>query len=126
MCNTFNLSWFKVVEGGGEMDITLQVISPHGAVLVNDEKKRDEMHTVTTADTGIYSFCFDNSFSTLAEKIVYVDLGLEAYDEESWLQTLGDGDIEGTEIKIESLRVCFFESQLSCLFVFCFVFCFFL
>lgn len=95
---------YQVVEGGGEMDITLQVISPHGAVLVNDEKKTDEMHTVTTADTGIYTFCFDNSFSTLAEKVVYVDLGLEAYDEESWLQTLGDGDIQGTELKIESIR----------------------
>ena len=91
------------------MDITLQVISPHGAVLVNDEKKTDEMHTVTTADTGIYTFCFDNSFSTLAEKVVYVDLGLEAYDEESWLQTLGDGDIQGTELKIESIRVCYFD-----------------
>lgn len=97
---------FQVIEGGGEMDITFQVTSPRGLILVNDEKKTDEVHTVTTPHSGVHSFCFDNSFSTLAEKIVYVDLDLSNTDEESWVKTLGDSDLKDKDLQIDSIRVC--------------------
>lgn len=91
------------------MDITFQVVSPNGAMLVNDEKRSDEVHTITTLDSGIYSFCFDNSFSRLAQKVVYVDLDLaDAYsdEEDAWLKTLGEPDIQEKDLHIESIRVC--------------------
>jgi len=94
---------YQVIEGGGEMDIIFQVISPGGALLVNDEKKTDEIHSVQAAENGIYSFCFDNSFSLLAEKIVYVDLGLENDEMDTWLSTL-QGDTEIQEIQVDSIR----------------------
>lgn len=90
------------------MDITFQVVSPNGAMLVNDEKRSDEVHTITTLDSGIYSFCFDNSFSRLAQKVVYVDLDLaDAYsdEEDAWLKTLGEPDIQEKDLHIESIRV---------------------
>ncbi|KAL9979822.1 hypothetical protein ACROYT_G017539 [Oculina patagonica] len=96
---------YQVVEGGGEMDIIFQVISPNGALLVNDEKKTDEVHTLQAAENGVYAFCFDNSFSTLAEKIVYVDLGLENDELDNWLTTLqGDTGLEEQELQVESIR----------------------
>jgi len=96
---------YQVVEGGGEMDISFQVVSATGAVLVNDEKRSDEVHSLTAPDSGVYSFCFDNSFSTLAEKVVYVDLGLDDNDGvDTWLRDLGDSDLENKDLQIESLR----------------------
>jgi len=95
-----------VIEGGGEMDITFQVVAPSKALLVDDEKKTDEVHSIQAAEDGIYTFCFDNSFSMLAEKIVYVDLGLESDEVDSWLSSLqGDTDTEIQEIQIDSIRV---------------------
>jgi len=95
-----------VIEGGGELDITFQVIAPSKALLVDDEKKTDEVHTVQADEDGIYTFCFDNSFSMFAEKIVYVDLGLESDVVDSWLSSLqGDTDTEIQEIQIDSIRV---------------------
>ena len=89
------------------MDIIFQVLSPSGALLVNDEKKTDEVHSVQAAENGVYAFCFDNSFSTLAEKMVYADLGLENDDMDGWLSTLqGDTDLEQQELQVESIRVC--------------------
>ena len=89
------------------MDISFQVVSATGAVLVNDEKRSDEVHSLTAPDSGVYSFCFDNSFSTLAEKVVYVDLGLDDNDGvDTWLRDLGDSDLENKDLQIESLRVC--------------------
>lgn len=88
------------------MDIIFQVISPGGALLVDDEKKTDEIHSVQAAENGVYAFCFDNSFSTLAEKIVYADLGLESDEVDSWLSSLqGDTDLEIQEIQVDSIRV---------------------
>lgn len=96
----------QVVEGGGEMDITFQVISPSGALVVDDQKKTDDLHTVQVNEKGVYAFCFDNSFSTLAEKTVYADLGLESDDIDNWLSELeGDKSIEDQQLQVESLRV---------------------
>lgn len=96
---------YQVIEGGGEMDITFQVVAPSKALLVDDEKKTDEVHSIQAAEDGIYTFCFDNSFSMLAEKIVYVDLGLESDEVDSWLSSLqGDTDTEIQEIQIDSIR----------------------
>ena len=95
-----------VIEGGGEMDINFRVVAPSRALLVDDTKKTDEVHSVQAAENGIYTFCFDNSFSVLAEKIVYVDLGLESDEVDSWLSSLqGDTDVETQEIQIDSIRV---------------------
>lgn len=96
---------YQVVEGGGEMDITFQVISPSGALVVDDQKKTDDLHTVQANEKGVYAFCFDNSFSTLAEKTVYADLGLESDDIDNWLSELeGDKSIEDQQLQVESLR----------------------
>ena len=92
------------------MDISFQVTSPNGVILINDEKRTDEVHTITTDDTGVYSFCFDNSFSTLAEKIVYADLGVDTNDEDAWLKTLDTSDLEDKDLQIESIRVCNLKS----------------
>ncbi|KAJ7380298.1 Transmembrane emp24 domain-containing protein 5 [Desmophyllum pertusum] len=96
---------YQVVEGGGELDIIFQVVAPSGDVLVSDVKKTDEVHTVQAAESGVYAFCFDNTFSTLAEKVVFADLGLENDDIDSWLTMLqGDTGLEEKELQVQSIR----------------------
>lgn len=114
----------QVIEGGGDLDITFKIISPRGVMLVKDEKRTDEVHTVTTPHGGVYSFCFDNSFSTVAEKMVYVDLDLAAADEDSWFRTLDGSDITGKELQMDSIRVCDNLTDCSCvlyLAIFCYL-----
>lgn len=114
----------QVIEGGGDLDISFKIISPRGVMLVKDEKRTDEVHTVTTPHGGVYSFCFDNSFSTVAEKMVYVDLDLAAADEDSWFRTLDGSDIAGKELQMDSIRVCDNLTDCSCvlhLAVFCYL-----
>lgn len=91
---------------------------------MKDEKRTDEVHTVTTPHGGVYSFCFDNSFSTVAEKMVYVDLDLAAADEDSWFRTLDGSDMTGNELPMDSMRVCDNLTDCSCvphLAIFCFL-----
>ncbi|XP_067052501.1 transmembrane emp24 domain-containing protein 1-like isoform X2 [Acropora muricata] len=105
---------YQVIEGGGDLDISFKIISPRGVMLVKDDKRTDEVHTVTTPHGGVYSFCFDNSFSTVAEKMVYVDLDLAAADEDSWVRTLDGSDITGKELQMDSIRVCDNITDCSC------------
>jgi protein ERP2 len=56
---------------------------PSGKHLIEDVKKSDEAHTITTPEEGTYEFCFDNSFSTLASKTVFADLGVDFNDHEN-------------------------------------------
>lgn len=95
------------------MDITFQVISPNGGLLVDDEKKTDDVHTVQADEKGVYAFCFDNSFSTLAQKVVYADLGLEVDEMDSWLSSLeGDTGLEEQELQVDSIRVLFYAYKI--------------
>lgn len=81
------------------MDINFRVVVFSRAFLVDDIKKIDEIYFVQVVENGIYIFCFDNLFSVLVEKIVYVDLGFESDEVDSWLSLLqGDIDVEIQEI----------------------------
>ncbi|XP_025893721.1 transmembrane emp24 domain-containing protein 5 isoform X1 [Nothoprocta perdicaria] len=56
-------------------------MSPKGETLVFDQRKSDGVHTVETED-GDYMFCFDNTFSTISEKVIFFELILDNMGEE--------------------------------------------
>ena len=53
------------------------MLSPNHEMLVNEERKMDGLHSVDTTQEGDYTFCFDNSFSRMSHKIVFMDVIVE-------------------------------------------------
>ncbi|KAK3702966.1 hypothetical protein QZH41_012406, partial [Actinostola sp. cb2023] len=82
---------FQVIEGG-ELDIDFYVKLPNGHRVVEDIRKTDEVHTIPTTEEGTYEFCFDNSFSTLASKTIFADLGVDFSDQNEDATNLGTKD----------------------------------
>jgi len=63
---------FQVVTGGHyDVDMTLQ--GPRGEVLYQGIKKQFDTFTWTPTNTGTYTVCFSNEFSTFSHKLVYFD-----------------------------------------------------
>uniref|UniRef100_A0A1A7X6Z7 Transmembrane emp24 protein transport domain containing 5 n=1 Tax=Iconisemion striatum TaxID=60296 RepID=A0A1A7X6Z7_9TELE len=70
---------YQVLDGAG-LDIDFFISSPSGHLLFSDYRKSDGVHTVETLETGDYMFCFDNTFSTISEKLIFFELILDNMD----------------------------------------------
>ena len=44
--------------------------------MIHAEKTSDDSHELEITTPGTYSFCIDNSFSSITSKMVYLDLGI--------------------------------------------------
>ncbi|CAK6974855.1 transmembrane emp24 domain-containing protein 5 [Scomber scombrus] len=69
---------YQVLDGAG-LDVDFFISSPSGKILFSDYHKSDGVHTVETED-GDYMFCFDNSFSTVSEKLIFFELIMDNMD----------------------------------------------
>ncbi|KAG9279044.1 transmembrane emp24 domain-containing protein 1a [Astyanax mexicanus] len=76
---------YQVLAGSG-LDVGFTLISPHGHRLVSVFRKSEGLHLVDPTAEGDYRICFDNSFSRLAEKIVFMEvvLGSQEVDDKTW------------------------------------------
>ncbi|XP_067312799.1 transmembrane emp24 domain-containing protein 1a [Pseudorasbora parva] len=97
---------YQVIAGSG-LDVGFTLISPGGYRLVSDFRKSDGIHTVDPTEEGDYRICFDNSFSRVSEKMVYVEVIVdgpeeEADDEEDWAALAEPED--SLEYKLEDIR----------------------
>ncbi|XP_038162840.1 transmembrane emp24 domain-containing protein 5 [Cyprinodon tularosa] len=70
---------YQVLDGAG-LDIDFFISSPSGQLLYSDQRKSDGVHTVETLEDGDYMFCFDNTFSSMSEKLVFFELILDNMD----------------------------------------------
>uniref|UniRef100_A0A8C0U7U0 Transmembrane p24 trafficking protein 5 n=2 Tax=Cyanistes caeruleus TaxID=156563 RepID=A0A8C0U7U0_CYACU len=94
----------QVLDGAG-LDVDFHLLSPKGETLVFDERKSDGVHTVETED-GDYMFCFDNTFSTISEKVIFFELildnmGEDGQDEEDWKKYVTGTDL--LDMKLEDI-----------------------
>ncbi|XP_058033830.1 transmembrane emp24 domain-containing protein 5 [Ahaetulla prasina] len=71
---------FQVLDGAG-LDVDFHLVSPKHETIVFEQRKSDGVHTVETEE-GDYMFCFDNTFSTLSEKVIFFELILDNMGEE--------------------------------------------
>lgn len=71
---------FQVVTGG-QYDVDIHIEAPNGHILYKDVKKQYDSFTWTTDQTGVYTVCFSNEFSTFSHKLVYMDLQIGEQDE---------------------------------------------
>ncbi|XP_069783646.1 transmembrane emp24 domain-containing protein 1-like isoform X2 [Narcine bancroftii] len=62
------------VIGGAGLDVDFTVISPNGEKLIAESRKYDGVHTIEPTMNGDYKICFDNSFSTISEKLIFFEV----------------------------------------------------
>ncbi|XP_048024913.1 transmembrane emp24 domain-containing protein 1a isoform X1 [Megalobrama amblycephala] len=98
---------YQVIAGAG-LDVGFTLISPGGYRLVSDFRKSDGIHTVDPTEEGDYRICFDNSFSRVSEKMVYMEVIVdgpeeETEDEDDWAALAEPED--SLEYKLEDIRV---------------------
>ncbi|KAM9688849.1 transmembrane emp24 domain-containing protein 1 isoform 1-T1 [Trichechus inunguis] len=100
------------VIGGAGLDVDFSLESPQGTLLVSESRKADGMHTVEPTEAGDYKLCFDNSFSTISEKLVFFELIFDSLQDdeevEGWAETLGWPDAvepeEMLDVKMEDIK----------------------
>ncbi|XP_063056067.1 transmembrane emp24 domain-containing protein 5 [Engraulis encrasicolus] len=95
---------YQVLDGAG-LDVDFYLSSPNGHILASDFRKSDGVHTVETHE-GDYMFCFDNTFSTVSEKIIFFELildnmGEENNEQEEWKQYVHGTDM--LDMKLEDI-----------------------
>ncbi|XP_049666881.1 transmembrane emp24 domain-containing protein 1 isoform X1 [Accipiter gentilis] len=102
------------VIGGAGLDVDFSLESPSGLLLVSESRRSDGAHTVEPTEAGDYKLCFDNSFSTISEKLVFFELIFDSTqedEEEEEEEEEGDGWVEAAEpedtldVKIEDIKV---------------------
>lgn len=95
---------YQVLDGAG-LDVDFHISSPSGHVLYSDYRKSDGVHTIECED-GDYMFCFDNSFSSVSEKIIFFELILdnmetEGEESEDWKEYVHGTDM--LDMKLEDI-----------------------
>ncbi|XP_062991917.1 transmembrane emp24 domain-containing protein 5 [Elgaria multicarinata webbii] len=93
---------YQVLDGAG-LDVDFHLISPKHETLVFEQRKSDGVHTVETED-GDYMFCFDNTFSTLSEKVIFFELILDNMgdeEQEDWKNYITGTDL--LDMKLEDI-----------------------
>ncbi|KAG6932590.1 transmembrane p24 trafficking protein 5 [Chelydra serpentina] len=93
---------YQVLDGAG-LDVDFYLESPRGEILVFHQRKSDGVHTVETED-GDYMFCFDNTFSTISEKMIFFELILDNMGEgeqEDWKKYITGTDM--LDMKLEDI-----------------------
>ncbi|XP_029285437.1 transmembrane emp24 domain-containing protein 5 [Cottoperca gobio] len=94
---------YQVLDGAG-LDVDFFISSPSGQVLFSDYHKSDGVHTVET-EYGDYMFCFDNTFSTVSEKLIFFELILDNMeveeDQDEWKEYVHGTDM--VDMKMEDI-----------------------
>jgi hypothetical protein len=66
------------VQSGGSFDIDYMVMGPLAKIILTGEKERQGDFVFTATVPGEYSFCFDNSISTFADKVIDIEIAVSA------------------------------------------------
>ncbi|KAI5365283.1 Putative transmembrane emp24 domain-containing protein [Septoria linicola] len=76
------VAFYFAVQSGGEFDIDYAVHGPDKQpgkekIILDGQKERQGDYVFTATETGEYRFCFDNSMSTFADKVVDFEIAVE-------------------------------------------------
>ncbi|XP_068581572.1 transmembrane emp24 domain-containing protein 5 [Cebidichthys violaceus] len=96
---------YQVLDGAG-LDVDFFITAPSAQVVFSDYHKSDGVHTVVDTEDGDYMFCFDNTFSTVSEKLVFFELILDNMDRddeevEDWKEYVQGTDV--LDMKLEDI-----------------------
>ncbi|CAK4019142.1 related to ERP2-p24 involved in membrane trafficking [Lecanosticta acicola] len=76
------ITFYFAVQSGGDFDINYSVYGPgkqpnQERVVLDGEKERQGDYVFTATESGEYRFCFDNTISIFADKVVDFDISVE-------------------------------------------------
>jgi len=71
------IGFYFAVQSGGAFDIDYEVTSPNGKVILNGVSERQGEYVFTSQMAGDHQFCFSNTMSTFAEKMVDFEITIE-------------------------------------------------
>ncbi|XP_074917333.1 transmembrane emp24 domain-containing protein 1 [Chelonoidis abingdonii] len=96
----------RTVIGGAGLDVDFSLESPSGVLLINEYRKSDGVHTIEPTEAGDYKLCFDNSFSTISEKLVFFELIFDSPQEDedgdNWAEVVEPEEM--LDMKIEDIK----------------------
>ncbi|XP_059169103.1 transmembrane emp24 domain-containing protein 5-like [Physella acuta] len=67
---------YQVIDGG-DLDIDAMVYGPDNRVFHVDQRKQENTMRFESSISGDYKFCFDNTFSTISNKVVFFEIFVE-------------------------------------------------
>lgn len=70
------------MQSGGSFDIDYTVEGPFNKVIMTGQKERQGDFVFTANVPGAYSFCFDNSASTFADKVIDIEIAVSDNDQD--------------------------------------------
>lgn len=70
------------------------------------------------AEDGDYMFCFDNTFSTISEKVIFFELildnvGEEGQDQEDWKKYITGTDLLDMKLEDILVSILFYKHQVT-------------
>ncbi|XP_073478704.1 transmembrane emp24 domain-containing protein 1 isoform X1 [Aquarana catesbeiana] len=94
------------VIGGAGLDVDFSVTTPSGILLIMERRRSDGVHTVEPTEAGDYMICFDNSFSTISEKLVFFEIIFDSQqgddEPDSWADLVEPDEL--LDIKMEDIK----------------------
>ncbi|XP_077326400.1 transmembrane emp24 domain-containing protein 1 [Lithobates pipiens] len=94
------------VIGGAGLDVDFSVTTPSGILLIMERRRSDGVHTVEPTEAGDYMICFDNSFSTISEKLVFFEIIFDSQqgddEPDSWADIVEPDEL--LDIKMEDIK----------------------
>ncbi|XP_045048461.2 transmembrane emp24 domain-containing protein 1 isoform X3 [Desmodus rotundus] len=95
-----------MVIGGAGLDVDFTLESPRGVLLVSESRKADGVHTIEPTEAGDYKLCFDNTFSTISEKLVFFELIFDSLQDdeevEGWAEVVEPEEM--LDVKMEDIK----------------------
>ncbi|XP_007893809.1 transmembrane emp24 domain-containing protein 5 [Callorhinchus milii] len=93
---------YQVIAGAG-LDVDFYLEAPNGNILQFEQRKANGVHSVET-ENGDYMFCFDNTFSSLSEKIIFFEIILDNMENEnessrSWEEVVWGGELHDMKLR---------------------------
>jgi len=104
------------VISGGELDINFAIRDPNGAMIIQEQRKSDNLHRLDGKTAGEYQLCFDNGFSLFQAKLVFFEVFEDKQETHSAeFQHLGitGNPLETMGVKVEDLQQSLGRVHLS-------------
>ncbi|XP_072104185.1 transmembrane emp24 domain-containing protein 1-like [Mobula birostris] len=97
--NTMELE-YQVIGGAG-LDVDFSVFGPSGENLITEARRSDGVHTIEPTMEGDYKICFDNSFSTISEKLIFFEVIFDDVQED-WSEIVEPEEL--LDVKIDDIK----------------------
>ncbi|XP_067938896.1 transmembrane emp24 domain-containing protein 7-like [Watersipora subatra] len=95
---------YQVIEGGN-LDVDVLLKSPSGKILYDESQKQYDSHTWNTTESGIYTWCFSNKFSTFTSKLIYFDFMVGDGDQAIPLSPGAGSNIAMTQLEVSAVAI---------------------